>query len=63
MSKTFVVFIAVLIAVLAMLFYPTLHTMISDVDKTGWLPLTAAAVVALPFVFLGYAVYLIKNRH
>jgi hypothetical protein len=48
-----------MLVVLALLTYPTLHSIISAVDLTGQLPLTAAAVTLLSYAFLGLIVYAI----
>ena len=51
--------IIVLLMVFGALIYPTLHSMVDDVSTTGFLPLLAAAVVGLPYMFLGFVVYAI----
>ena len=44
----YVVIICILLAVVAMLLYPTLHLMIGNVDTTGMLPLVKAVVTFGP---------------
>ncbi len=48
---------AVIVAVFAFLFFPTLNKVVGSGSTAGFLPLTAAAQTALPYAFLGLAVY------
>ena len=57
MKAFYFIVIAVILLVLGMLFYPSLHLFIGGVDRTGFLPLLSSAVVFLPYVFLFFVVY------
>lgn len=65
MRNYYVIVVATLLVVFGMLLYPTVHFAISGgtgysgLDKTGFLPLTAAAVTLLPYAFLGFVIYAI----
>ena len=51
--------IAGMLAIIGMLTYPYLNELIGGVETTGFLPLTKAAVIITPYVFLGFVVFLI----
>ncbi len=61
----YIVVIAGLVVILGLLFYPTIHLINGVVDLTNFLPLTAMATVAIPYVFLvivAYAVFKLIKR-
>lgn len=51
-----------MIGVIALITWPTLHGMIQGVDMSGWLPLTAAAVTFLPYAFLALIAYAVFRK-
>ena len=58
--RAFVIFsVALVLVVIGLLLYPSIHTLVGLVDTTGFLPLTIASIAALPYIFLGFIVYAI----
>lgn len=53
----FIGIMVVLVGVIAMLLYPSLHLNLGFVDTTGMLPLVKAMVTFGPYVFLIGALY------
>lgn len=48
-----------LLVVMAIVLFPTVHWGVSNVDKTGFLPLFAMVTTALPYILLGVVGYVI----
>ena len=59
MRTYYILVVSVILGVFTLLLYPSIHLWVSTVDTTGFLPLLKMAVVLLPYVFLGIAVYAI----
>ena len=59
MRSFYIIVISVMLIVLGMLFYPTVHTMVGGADTTGFLPLTTASLTFLPYAFLAFILYAI----
>ncbi len=57
MKLAYFIAIAVILVVLGMLFFPSLHLSVGNVTTTGWLPLTIAAKTFLPYAFLLFVIY------
>ena len=57
MKTYYFIVVAVIVAVLAFLLFPTINTVVNSGNTTGFLPLTTAAQTSLPYAFLGMAVY------
>ena len=62
MKGSYLVVIALVLVVIGMLLYPSLHDLIGGVDTTGYLPLLKAAVISMPYLFLGFIVYAIIQQ-
>ena len=65
MRTYYFIVISVLLVVFGVLLYPTIHLVVGFVDTTGFLPLTKAATIALPYIFLafiGWAIFQMKKR-
>ncbi len=66
MRTAYVIVISIMLVVLGLVFYPSLHSVVSNANVTvagGFLPLVAMAVTLLPYAFLGFIVYAIfKTR-
>ncbi len=59
MRLYYIAIICVIVIVLGMLFYPTVHGVIVTTNTTGFLPLTAGATTLLSYAFLGFVLYAI----
>ncbi len=67
MRTYYIIVVSVLLVVFGLLFYPTLHLVVGNVDVSTvptpthipFLPLTASAVTLLPYAFFGFVVYII----
>ena len=59
MRLYYILVICGILVVIGLLMYPTLHRLIGNVEITGFLPLTKAAVILIPYAFLGFIIYAI----
>ncbi len=63
MRTYYIIVVSVLLVVLGMLSYPTIHNVVISQNVTdpakGFLPLTSSAVTLLPYAFLGFIAYAI----
>ncbi len=57
MKTFYAIVIGGMMAVLAMLTYPTLSGFVSVTDTSSFLPLVTAAFTLLPYAFLGIVIY------
>ncbi len=62
MRAYYFIVISGLVIIMAMLLYPTAHTIVGEVDTTGFLPLTRAGITLAPYAFLGLALYIIFRK-
>lgn len=62
MKVAYFLTLAVILIVLGMLFFPSLHGVILGTDRTGMLPLLSASITILPWAFLGFVVYAIFHK-
>ena len=62
MKPAYFIAIAVIVVVVGMLTYPSLHGFVGTVDRTGFLPILSAAITFLPYAFLLFVVYAIFKR-
>jgi hypothetical protein len=52
-----------LLIIMALVLFPTVHWGVSNVDKTGFLPLLAMITAGLPYIFLVIVGYIVlKNK-
>ncbi len=59
MRAYYFIIISVVLVVLGMLFYPSLHLIIDATPTAGFLPLLSAGTAMLPYAFLAFVVYAI----
>ncbi len=60
--RTYVIIVVSgMLVIFGILLYPSLHSLNSTVDTTGFLPLTKAAVYFIPYAFLLFIFYLINK--
>jgi hypothetical protein len=57
MKNAYLITIVGMVVIMGMMFYPTVRTVIGNVDSTGWLPIVTMAKTALPYAFLGLVIY------
>ncbi len=61
MRNAWVIVSIVMVVVIGLLSFPTVHLLIDAVDTTGQLPLVASAVTFLPYAFLLFIIYAINR--
>lgn len=60
--KLFIILsVTMVLIVIGLLLYPSIRLLVGYIDTTGFLPLTAAAVTAFPYIFLLFIVYAIMR--
>lgn len=61
MRGAYIFAVALVLVVLGMLFFPTIHSMIGNFDLSSELPLTQFAIILLPFAFLFFVYWAIHQ--
>ena len=59
MKFVYVGIVGLIVVVLGLLFFPTVHINFWNINTTGFLPITSAAAALMPYVFLAFIVYAI----
>lgn len=59
MRTAYILAIALMLVIIGLVCYPSIHGYVSSISLVGQLPLVATAITLLPYAFLAFIIYAI----